>query len=366
MERSISQEQNLVMGASVSEKRNLAVGVLISHAQNLAMGISISKEHSLEREVFIFLLHNSVRERSVSEKYNLEREMFIFYRAKFGKGGVHFSFARFGKGDVRFNGTEFGESNVFFNGVEFGGRALFRNLMKVDEIIGLSFRYADFNDPLDISSAENFPCLIDLTQTKTKTAHHVSLTEVNCILRREKRRKSFFFRDGDWSAQKVTEDKHDIARARRLKELAEANKDYGKAKDFHVIEMQVIRKHSACPVGYLWNPDFWYEKLGDYGRSIRRPLGWLAFIWLLWTEFYIMVNLVIEKNEIEWFKSLTYSTAQMFSFIPSSRSARLKMEEALFGVDYPEGIYVFTFSQSVLAIILLFLLGLALRHRYRI
>tara|TARA_B100001989_G_scaffold250351_1_gene227303 strand:- start:1170 stop:2777 length:1608 start_codon:yes stop_codon:yes gene_type:complete len=328
-----------------------------------------------------------------------------FAAAKFGKGEINFSNIDFGHGNVIFSNVDFGHGNVIFSKTKFNGMALFTNLSSLKDIKSFSFKYATFDGPLDISCAEGevFPCLVDLTHTKT--SHHVSVSGLNCTLPRKsicnyfaKKRRWLYrygvkyipckcmrlnilrlifiiFPNGDWASKKVAIDQADIDRARRLKELAEANKDHNKAKEFHILEMQASRdfKPSCCifsAYSFLLKSEFWYEKLSDYGRGILRPLFWLigvaflgAFVYLLASPFKIGFKTFLQ--------SLGFSFSQMFAFIPSSRSARENLGNSLFcssGQDcpIPEWIYFFTFSQSLFTFILLFLLGLGLRHRYRI
>ncbi|PCI55440.1 MAG: hypothetical protein COB36_07400 [Alphaproteobacteria bacterium] len=286
-----------------------------------------------------------------------------FIGAQFGDGGVSFVGAQFGAGDVFFSCAEFGNGKVTFSNVKFGGSAFFTDLGNIKNIKSFSFESSVFDGPFNISSDETFPCIIDLTHTKT--AHHMSLDGLKCVLRCEGELKSYFDFDRDWVKKKTVADKGDIARARRLKELAEANKDHQAAQDFHVLEMQAKRVHSKCPIGYLWNTEFWYEKLSDYGRSISRPLDRLWDICLFYMAAYIGISYQI-VGHFNCLKSLIYSAAQMFAFIPSSRNARSDIRTVLFDEPPPDLIYALTFSQSILALMLLFLLGLGLRHRYRI
>ena len=301
---------------------------------------------------------------NVSFEYtNFGKERAYFSETKFNKGYISFIYAQFGEGGAYFDGVEFGEGNVHFTCARFNGPVDFTDLKRVWVIEMFSFRGAIFDGTLNISSDGKFSCLIDLTQTKK--AHHVSLDGLKLTLLREKNRISRFFPEGDWATQNVLIYSNDIACARRLKELAEGNKDHEAAQNFHVLEMQAKRVHSKCPIGYLWNTEFWYEKLSDYGRSITRPLLWMAYIWWVWTIAYMTVSFM-ETDKAQFVKSAVYSFAQMFAFIPSSRDARFHLGEALFKKTPPDLIYALTFSQSILALMLLFLLGLGLRHRYRI
>ncbi len=317
------------------------------------------------------------------ENFHFPRGRVTFFDTKFGDGDVSFFGTKFGDGDISFLGTEFGDGrvlfintefdngDVYFHDVRFKGGAFFLNLEGIEKLKSFTFRYAVFDGPLGISSNEVFPCLIDLTNTKT--SHHVSLSGVNCRLPREAKRESKFFPDGDWATQKIAKHKEDEERARRLKKLAEDNKDHDKAKDFFVLELQAKRKFEgfyALPCGYLLNPEFWYEKLSDYGRSIKLPIKWLFEIWLNFSIIYAVIG--CNYNEFAPIKVYIYSASQMLSFIPSSRDAR-EMGKTLFcnnpDIDkcqIPEYIYLLTFPQNLLALILLFLLGLGMRHKFRI
>lgn len=292
-----------------------------------------------------------------------------FSQSIFGDGDISFTMSTFSKEGAYFFGSTFAKNKVNFTRTNFQGMALFTDLTIIKDIKGFSFKYTSFEGPLDISCAdgEEFPCLIDLTHTKI--SHHVSVAGLRCILPREENRKSRFYREGDWATQKTAIDPEDEDRARRLKALAQDNKDYDKAKEFHIMEMQAARKHSKCPISYLWHSDFWYEKLSWYGSSIKRPLWGMAGLWFIWLFLYMAASAWI-TNKAPLFQSAIYSFAQMFAFIPSSRGARNDIGDSLFcnipDCTIPEWIYLLTFSQSLLALTLLFLLGLGLRHRYRI
>ena len=290
-----------------------------------------------------------------------------FSNVKFGDGDVHFTNAKFGDGDVHFANAKFGDGNIDFHGAKFEGTVLFKNLKNLKYIKNLSFKYATFDGPLDISSKETFPCLIDLTHTKT--SHHVSLHGLNCTLPRKSKGRSRFFPNSSWMTHKVAIDPEDEDRTRRLKELAEANKDHEKAKEFHIMEMQAKREFNS-PFGFLLTTEFWYEKLSDYGRSITLPLDWLFSIFLMGLGFYSALSIFLGKHGLTFWdtlqKSAIFSATQMFSFIPSNRLVQGRMIEALFCKEAPDIIFFMAFFQSGCALILLFLLGLGLRHRYRI
>lgn len=272
----------------------------------------------------------------------------IFRHAKFAKGNVNFRGAQFGLGDVSFHRSRFGEGTYIFENVVFNGQADFSELENTNQVTEFTFQHSSFNRSLEISSNQSFGCIVDLT--RTKTTHQVSLDGLKVTLKR-----------AGWLNKAA--DPKDIERARRLKELAENNKDHKAALDFHVLEMQAARWHQTkfWP-GIVFEFLFWL--LGDYGRSEIRPILWM--IGALFGFGLLYWHKATEFTATFW-NSLIFSAGQMFSLIPSSRDARSDGAKALFGDGaMPEFVYALTFTQSLFSIILLFLLGLALRNRFRV
>jgi hypothetical protein len=65
-------------------------------------------------------------------------------------------------------------------------------------------------------------------------------------------------------------------------------------------------------------------------------------------------------------EALSFSGGQILPIIPSSRLARSEGVTSLFHGDLSFGLHVATFIQSIISLLLLFLIGLALRNRFRI
>jgi len=299
-----------------------------------------------------------------------------FLGATFGQGYVSFFSATFGKGDVSFNNATFGDGDVSFYRAKFGlgafildaaslgvggydfsdatflGRANFANLVNVKAVTLLSFRHASFEGAFTLGSKEMFSCVPDLVGTKT--SHHTSLAELKCASNTATHKKIF--------KRSVEED--DAERFRRLKELAEQNRDFEKALDFRVEEMRAARWHNnhgfatALVEGLFW-------LASDYGRSLARPLYGLIGLWLLGAAVYAKAStLPFTYHEI--IKAMPFSWGQMFVYIPSSKGARTQGLMALFGEHMPNWLYFITFSQSLLTLVLLFQVGLVLRNRFKL
>ena len=287
-----------------------------------------------------------------------------FDRAKFGDGGVSFSDATFGDGDVSFYRAKFGLGALTLDAASLGngcysfsdatflGRASFANLVNVKAVTSLRFRHASFEGAFTLGSKEMFSCVPDLVGTKT--SHHISLAELECASNTATHKKIF----------KRSVDEGDAERFRRLKELAEQNRDFEKALDFRVEEMRAARWHgdyrwpTALVEGLFW--------LGcDYGRDLARPLLWLFVMFGLCANVYVAASISALSSTVVT-KAILFSWGQMFVYIPSSSNARDEGLQILFDGHLPDWLYFITFSQSLLTLVLLFQVGLVLRNRFKL
>ena len=275
-----------------------------------------------------------------------------FFSATFGDGDVSFYRAKFGLGAFILDAASLGVGGYDFSDATFLGRANFANLVNVKAVTLLSFRHASFEGAFTLGSKEMFSCVPDLVGTKT--SHHTSLAELKCASNTATHKKIF--------KRSVEED--DAERFRRLKELAEQNRDFEKALDFRVEEMRAARWHNnhgfatALVEGLFW-------LASDYGRSLARPLYGLIGLWLLGAAVYAKAStLPFTYHEI--IKAMPFSWGQMFVYIPSSKGARTQGLMALFGEHMPNWLYFITFSQSLLTLVLLFQVGLVLRNRFKL
>ncbi|MBU2708788.1 pentapeptide repeat-containing protein [Zooshikella marina] len=331
-----------------------------------------------------------------------------FYEVDFGNGNVSFRNAKFGEGNVVFIGAKFGEGDVSFNkvhfynkhlvfdnakfsegelcfsgtliyskfvsfaGAEFKGelnfspeyvnkgyytfedidcyqRVNFTSLWGDQKIIFLSFRFSNFNKSFRL--AGSFNCIPDLTHTKV--SHKVTVHGLRCNLKR-----SGFFRKA--------EDPEDEARLRRLKDIAEDNKDHESALAFHANEMRARRWHNAG----FWASilDLLFDKTSNYGQSVYLPSMWLLGLnlWVI-LLFYIPWPSTLEKVG-EAFKLSAINT---FPFISGAKDIRSNSIQELFcsagtsplTCTTPDAVFII---QGLLSFIFLFLIGLGLRNRFRI
>ncbi len=91
---------------------------------------------------------------------------------------------------------------------------------------------------------------------------------------------------------------------------------------------------------------------------------WLLFAYL----YYELSGVKTYKNyNLEkWFEALSFSGGHLIPFISSGRSTRKEGAEMLFGGDLSPLINLLTMTQSLISFVLVFLIGLALRNRFKL
>jgi hypothetical protein len=291
-----------------------------------------------------------------------------------------------------FIGTTLGKGKYDFESADFAERVIFDRLINAGAVKAFSCKFATFDKSFQLSADEPFHCVVDLTGTKT--THHVSLAGLTCHLKTKRPLKlirsiarlpggrplrryawvplSQYLRQRTmalrWLNKTRACDPQDADRFRRLKEIAENNKDLAQALEFKAQEIQAGRWHNTTT---RWDRamEFLFEKLSNYGRSERLPLLWLIVFWLAFAGLYTGLSNTVCRMCIEdkISSALIFSAGQMLPFVPSAREARLSWENVLFlGDRLPGFIYALTFIQSIVAVGLLFLLGLALRNRFKL
>ena len=63
---------------------------------------------------------------------------------------------------------------------------------------------------------------------------------------------------------------------------------------------------------------------------------------------------------------LLYSAANLLTFLPGTKGRFESLEKDLFGGHMPDGVVALGMLEGVLGLVFLFLIGLALRNRFRI
>ncbi len=272
-----------------------------------------------------------------------------FRDAKFGKGVVSFDRAQFGKGNVSFWGARFGDGDVSFYGASINGPMHFTpKEFKGD----LSFRTARFDDVLILQG--NYSSPPDLRSTTTKG--HVDLHDLTI----EKATK------GQSNTGRQTR-----AKFGRLKELAEGNRHHDAALRFFAEERRALKRSGDLGKGALFETI--YDGLCDYGQSIGRPSLFLLGNFILFIIVYFGIaihetNSEIDRNYIFCLLANSFfaSFSNVIPFLSTAFEFQPDIFADLFGEPIPLTVDLARFVQGVISLLLLFLIGLGLRNRFRI
>jgi uncharacterized protein YjbI with pentapeptide repeats len=145
----------------------------------------------------------------------------------------------------------------------------------------------------------------------------------------------------------------------RLKLEMERLKKHDDEQFFFRKELRA-RRGLLSPGSGAWLLNYAYEVSSDYGQSIERPLLWL-FVLFVSGSIFFAGSPVFKGARMTIPVAAGLSFANIFSFLPLARE--------ILGADMVAGLsraaQIIGVVQSLLGALLLFLLGLALRTRFR-
>lgn len=255
--------------------------------------------------------------------------------------------------DTLFGGAaEFNSSTFFqdalFDGAEFLGEACFLGVVfKTDAIFFATtfkedalFSGTTFGGPIQLNHS-SFRYAPDFRRCSFST--HVTLHGVQVEYRNPA-------------------DPDDVDNYRRLKEIAAAAKDHDREQLFLAYELKAKRGHEVRGLAAV--PNWLYEKTSDYGRSIGLPTAYLGIVWFVCAVVYANAGTAPPGAG-----GLLYSAALLLPFLPGGKGRLDAIEKGLFGEGadaVPQAVTALGMLEGVLGLVFLFLIGLALRNRFRL
>ncbi|MEK9594458.1 MAG: hypothetical protein VW057_00740, partial [Rhodospirillaceae bacterium] len=316
-----------------------------------------------------------------------------FFGANFGDGDIDFTHAIFGDGNVDFYAINFGDSNIDFSHakcgtghftiaeckfgdgedkseqkdaaeaeqkqkdaaeadqkgaitfehVDFGGRFRLQNCEKTGNIQSLSFNGCVFK--AGVTLAAELTSIPDLRGTIVTA--HIDLDELQVN-----------------SKSRAVED---APKYRRLKELAERNRHHEAALRFFADERRCMRwAKGNTPWQTAWSYlasvlDVIYAGACDYGRSIAWPVGWLGG--LISGSIAVLVNCF--KIPL-WPDALPMVLASSIPFLPAGRASATEHQRAGDVGNLLPYFELWFLGHQFFSFILLFLIGIGLRNRFRL
>jgi uncharacterized protein YjbI with pentapeptide repeats len=260
---------------------------------------------------------------------------------------------------ARFSHAVFRGFTLFFR-TEFVGRASFDESKFYNSVIfnvakftyGAAFKNAEFHDRIEFINAE--------FAAKTEFA--------NACFRRlvPDFRGADMHEATEWHAATWPPPPRDVSDARaqvyayeRLKQEMERLKKHEDEQKFFAKELRARR--GLTPIlSESWFMNILYEYTSNYGISIVRPVAWLIVTFLGGVLFFARAP-IIHGSPLSLDRAASLSFANIFSFLPYNREI---ITGQLFNALSPSAKAV-EVVQSVSGVVLLFLLGLGLRNRFR-
>ena len=162
----------------------------------------------------------------------------------------------------------------------------------------------------------------------------------------------------------------DAERYRRLKQLSAESKDHERELMFFAYELRAKRFHETTGVGPI-ALNLGYDWLSDYGRSTFRPLVWFASSLMLSTAVIAHTYSDSPRAMLSKFAPSLVLAFTNATLLLGSDKWELRKEgfEALCGSCKPQlGLVgdLLAYAQSSFSLLLILLIGLALRNRFRI
>lgn len=291
-------------------------------------------------------------------------------------GKAYFRNAQF-SADASFIGTKFHnvatfwnanfKGSAFFNKTEFYEAADFKSITLNSgsrmEFIGAvfsenaSFSESKLEGPLNLEGSK-FEIVPDFRRSELKS--HFTLHNIKVRYKKHKTKKF-------WGFFSKVNHPRDIDKFRRLKEIAVSAKDHDKELEFFANELKAKRGYEVTDLALLLS--FLYEWCCDFGRSVIRPFILLVATWFVFGIIYKYAAMAFFFDPSKLLSDgwrLSAAILTPFSG-PSSRVfAKDGALEQLFGTDPGFAFYILAYFEGFLGIAFLFLIGLALRNRFRI
>jgi hypothetical protein len=153
------------------------------------------------------------------------------------------------------------------------------------------------------------------------------------------------------------------SRLQALRKMARDADDRPRELDYFALELQAryqgkelgarLKRCLVCLYG-------WFS---DYGRGVGRPLRGLLELCLLSMLCYWVLA---DRGWRVWDNALLLSLLNALPPLGASSAVRESSLEALYGSDIPNLVHVIAVGEGVIGLILLFLIALGLRNRFRL
>ena len=173
----------------------------------------------------------------------------------------------------------------------------------------------------------------------------------------------------DWRTPSTSDPTPLTDRLQALRKMARDADDRPRELDYFALELQARyqRKERGallkrCLVGL-------YGCFSDYGRGIFLPFLWLLVFWLLSALGYLCLAVggcALLTVPVALKEPLLLSLVNILPTLGAGSTARESSLKALYGCDVPTSVHLIAVGEGIVGLILLFLIALGLRNRFRL
>ena len=173
----------------------------------------------------------------------------------------------------------------------------------------------------------------------------------------------------DWRDPSTSDPAPLTDRLQALRKMARDADDRPRELDYFALELQARyqRKERGallkrCLVGL-------YGCFSDYGRGILLPFLWLLVLWLLCALGYLYLAVggcALLTVPVALKEPLLLSLVNILPTLGAGSTARESSLKALYGCDVPTSVHLIAVGEGIFGLILLFLIALGLRNRFRL
>ncbi|MEP4703707.1 MAG: pentapeptide repeat-containing protein [Hyphomicrobiales bacterium] len=286
----------------------------------------------------------------------------LFIGATFGKGNVVFSETKFGGEDVFFDNIKLITASIFFSGIDVAGNLFVRGTIFPKEA---NFQRASVKGTADFSD-NTFHEVPDFRDTVFARSPEVARMEVPPPEMEGKR------------LLKTAKDAEDVSKYRKLKAMALAANDHEKDIEFFAYEMRAKRGREKGSIKWYDLLTNWlYFKVSNFGQSYWRPLACLLISLVVFiAPYFWMVRSFLPTSEAIWFgfghswRNFMPLLSSLFRFAARPEGHPSGYDEIFHKLAHDGGpldllVYLGIF-QNFIGLILLFLLLLGLRNKFRL
>jgi uncharacterized protein YjbI with pentapeptide repeats len=171
----------------------------------------------------------------------------------------------------------------------------------------------------------------------------------------------------DWRNPSTSDPAPITDRLQALRKMARDADDRPRELDYFALELQArYQGKGAWAKRFLVNLYGWFS---DYGRGILLPFLWLLVLWLLFALGYLCLAVggcALLTVPVALKEPLLLSLVNILPTLGAGSMARESSLKALYGCDVPTSVHLIAVVEGVIGLILLFLIALGLRNRFRL